>query len=541
LTIPKNETGKCLKEIEHPKMRVAELDARKDCAMGNFVGDSTFQKVYAVMAEGLAMHQVLYNDGGEPVDYKILEVNPAYENITGLKREKAIGAKASELYGTGKPPYFEIYSRVAENGHTESFETYFEPMDKHFKIKVISPVKGLFATVFEDVTQQLFALQRLAESETMFRTIAETAVDSIFLKDTCRLYTFVNPAMCKLFNMQPEDLLFKTPEDIFDPKSAATIREVDEKVLQGHVVDELRPILVGKQIREFNTVQVPMKSDEGKVIGMVGIVRDVTEQQRKQADQRQKQKLEAIGTLAGGVAHEINNPINIISNFAELIQGMEVDERVTEYAGEIIKESDRIANIVTNLLKFSRKDQESHSPVLLGDIIETTMSLTHKILEKDGIRIETQIEDDLPKIKCRHQQIMQVLMNLITNARDALNEKYPKHDPAKLIKLHCSMFKRDRQRWQRVTVEDAGGGIPGDVIELIFDPFFTTKGRDKGTGLGLAVSHCIVKEHHGELSVDSNDGTTRLHMDLPVDNEQTLSTNKGSYQEDPHGQGSDRR
>ena len=524
--MPKEETEKYLEEIDRLKLRVSELEARKDCAKDQSVGDSTFRKIYETMTEGIALHKILYNRSGEPVDYEILEVNPAYESITGLKQEKVIGSKASELYGTGKPPYFEMYSRVAEDGHSESFETYFEPMAKHFKVKVISPEKGMFVTVFEDVTQQLLALQRLAESETMFRTIAETAVDSIFLKDTRRQYTFVNPAMCKLFGMQPEDLLYKTPEEIFDPNSAATIREVDEKVLQGHVVNELRPILVGDQIHEFNTVQVPLKSDEGHVIGMVGIVRDMTKQHHKQLDQRQKQKLEAIGTLAGGVAHEINNPINIISNFAELIQGMAVDEKVMDYANEIIKESDRIATIVSNLLKFSRQDRESHSPALLRDIIDTTLSLTHKILQKDGIRIETRIEDDLPKVKCRHQQIMQVLMNLITNARDALNEKYPGHDPAKQIKLECSMYKRDGRRWQRVTVEDAGGGIPDDVLELIFDPFFTTKGRDKGTGLGLSVSHGIVKEHHGEMSVESRDGTTRLHMDLPVDNGWTLSTDK---------------
>jgi signal transduction histidine kinase len=129
------------------------------------------------------------------------------------------------------------------------------------------------------------------------------------------------------------------------------------------------------------------------------------------------------------------------------------------------------------------------------------------------------ISEDLPKIKCRSQQIQQVVMNLITNARDALNEKYSGFDDNKKIEIISVFFDKNGRRWIRTTVEDRGIGIASDTMERMFDPFYTTKERYRGTGLGLSISYGIVKDHHGELRVESEPGLyTRFHMDLPVDN-----------------------
>ena len=118
-----------------------------------------------------------------------------------------------------------------------------------------------------------------------------------------------------------------------------------------------------------------------------------------------------------------------------------------------------------------------------------TLSLTRTILRHDQIALEDNIPDGLPSINCRSQQIQQVLMNLITNARDALNAKYKDFDENKKITISSDMFEREGRRWLRLTVEDSGTGIAPDVMEKIFNPFFTTKSRDKGTGLGLSISH----------------------------------------------------
>jgi len=159
------------------------------------------------------------------------------------------------------------------------------------------------------------------------------------------------------------------------------------------------------------------------------------------------------------------------------------------------------------------------NPARLKDIVDGTLSLIQTVFKRDQISLEVDVSENLPKIKCRSQQIQQVIMNLVTNARDSLNEKYPDHDENKKIIISSNLFKKERKDWIRITVEDHGTGIDADIKERLFDPFFTTKPRDVGTGLGLSISYGIVKDHHGELSVESEPGRyTKFYMDLPVDN-----------------------
>jgi len=142
-------------ELVELRQRVDELEQlqQKRTEVDSSESEKIYQSLYSSMNEGVCLHEMIYNEAGEAVDYKILDVNPSYELITGLGREVAIGSKASELYGTGRPPYIEIYDKVAALGQPASFETYFPPMDKHFSISVFSPRRGQFATIFSDITE----------------------------------------------------------------------------------------------------------------------------------------------------------------------------------------------------------------------------------------------------------------------------------------------------------------------------------------------------------------------------------------------------
>lgn len=265
--------------------------------------------------------------------------------------------------------------------------------------------------------------------------------------------------------------------------------------------------------------------------GMGIILTDITERihgerekRKMDAQLRHQQKLESIGTLASGVAHEINNPINIIMNYAQLIlDDSKSDGTLAENAGQILTESGRVADIVRNLLRFSRHERQAHSEADLNDVVEATLSLVRKLLARDQVEVRVDVPGDLPRCKCRTQQIQQVLMNLLTNARDALNERYPGAHEDKFVSVTASQTEQDGNPWLRLTVEDRGTGIPDDIAERVFDPFFTSKSRDMGTGLGLAISHGIVTEHRGNLSFETEPGRfTRFHVDLPVDNGWTL-------------------
>lgn len=237
-----------------------------------------------------------------------------------------------------------------------------------------------------------------------------------------------------------------------------------------------------------------------------------------QAQILQQEKLAGIGQLAGGVAHEINNPINGIMNYAQLIidEGMQ-DSEIAAYATEILSESERVAVIVKSLLQFARQEKQTFKEEQMVEIINQTLALIKTLMRHQQITIEMDAPDDLPSIMCRSQQIQQVLMNLLTNARDALNEKYSGYDVNKVINIQCTTFYKNEAQWLRVVIMDHGNGIPQSIMNRIFEPFYTTKPRDKGTGLGLAISHGIVKDHGGLLYFESEVGQyTKAYLELPV-------------------------
>jgi len=206
-------------------------------------------------------------------------------------------------------------------------------------------------------------------------------------------------------------------------------------------------------------------------------------------------------------------------NYAELMSHkMDCDNSLLEYTKEIITESERVAEIVKNLLTFSREEKEIHTLSRVDDIILDTVSLIKTVIKKNQIALNVDIGEDLPFVKCRSQQIRQVIMNLLTNAIDTLNLKYPVYHENKSINITAMEFKADIKNYLRLTIEDKGSGIAKELQTKIFDPFFTTKDRAMNSGLGLSISYGIVKDHNGNLSYETEFGNyTRFHLDLPIE------------------------
>ncbi|MFH1533230.1 MAG: ATP-binding protein [Pseudomonadota bacterium] len=231
------------------------------------------------------------------------------------------------------------------------------------------------------------------------------------------------------------------------------------------------------------------------------------------------QRLESIGILASGVAHELNSPLGIVMSLAHLIMD---DDNATEkaqgFAAIIAAESQRMAAIIRELLSFSRHGTETARPVNIKDLVDRTLGLLGSTLQKDRIEVIIRVPEELPQIQCRSLQIQQVLMNLLTNARDASNARFPGASPEKVIRVTASSLKRAGEPWIRLTVEDNGIGIQRELSHRLFEPFFTTKPADQGTGLGLAISRGIIREHGGHLCFESRpDLGARFHMDLRVE------------------------
>jgi signal transduction histidine kinase len=228
--------------------------------------------------------------------------------------------------------------------------------------------------------------------------------------------------------------------------------------------------------------------------------------------------LASLGELAAGVAHEINNPINGIINYAQiLINECRPESLESDIGKRIVKEGDRIAEIAKSLLSFVRGEGEDTRPANIADILKECLVLTQAQLRKESIRLEVDLPDDLPEIKANFQQLQQVFLNIVNNARYALNHKYPARDQNKAIDIRGERVRIDTREHVRIAFFDRGVGIPADEVSMITKPFFSTKPLGKGTGLGLTITHKIITEHGGRLAFESVEGEfTRVTIDFPV-------------------------
>ena len=270
---------------------------------------------------------------------------------------------------------------------------------------------------------------------------------------------------------------------------------------------------------ENEDAKLVVEEQENLLIAVSIILGEAIERAEAEAKVFHSSKLASIGELAAGVGHEINNPINGIINCADLLIGhADQGSKTREYAELMRSEADRIALIVQNLLTFSRQDKDEYSLARLSDIVEGVMTLCRKKLVNSHIELSLNVPDDLPRLKCRSEQLQQVIMNLIINAMHSLDEEYPSIDSRKKLSIAARLVGEENKRRIRLTIADTGRGIKPADMERIFDPFFTTKGRDKGTGLGLSISDGIVKDHHGTITVESGPGKgAAFHVELPLD------------------------
>ena len=254
------------------------------------------------------------------------------------------------------------------------------------------------------------------------------------------------------------------------------------------------------------------------------IIRDLTEHNRLEREKQEMQrqlfqtsKLASIGELSAGVAHEINNPLNAIINFAQLLKddGVARNETEQQMLNGIIEEGDRIARIVRDLLTFARHEPHALTQVAIAEVINNALSLFGYMLEKDGIEVEMDVAEDTLPVRADASRLRQVLVNLISNAHHALKAK---SSDTKLLRINARNVESAGSHKVRIEFYDNGIGIRRDILEKVFDPFFTTRRDSGGTGLGLSLSFGIIRDYGGKVTVESEEGSfTRFIIEMPVD------------------------
>mgnify|MGYP001273128550 CR=1 FL=1 len=324
-----------------------------------------------------------------------------------------------------------------------------------------------------------------------------------------------NDAAVKFYGYSVEDLKSKYPHDIsLHPKDEVTTN------IASMVAGQMKSIQVQHQIASGEIKDVEIQAslilEKEKSLLFVTIL-DVTERNKLMSEQTRSAQLAALGTVAAGVAHEINNPIQGIMNYATLIKNMpESSGRTLEISERMIHESQRIANITRELLDFARDDRNKNVLSDICSLIESSIDLIEKKTLQTGISIERNCAKGLPRLMLYPQGIQQVVVNLIDNASDALNEKeIPISE--KVVRVSCNLKDTKNGQMMCLEVADNGVGMSKEVLMKAKETFFSTKPSGQGTGLGLSIVNDIVSRHNGEIDIESFEGEyTKVSVYIPI-------------------------
>ena len=375
--------------------------------------------------------------------------------------------------------------------------------------------------------------RRRAEEETRkFKTISDRAGYGVYIVDLEGKLIYTNETCARMHGYLPDELIGRHFSSIYPGRQVKVIQKLVDRLIQegGHWAEEIWHKRKDGTIFLTITTALIIKDDEEKTRYIATTAIDITE--RKQAEEEiahtnlrlreameklqvsqaqllQSAKMAAIGQLVSGVAHELNNPLEAVSLYSEMLPGEVNKEKIKKFARVINQETDRAINIVNNLLAFARKREPRKSYISINESLANTVELRAYDLSVNNIKGTLRLAPDLPRTMADFHQLQQVFLNLITNAEQAIKEA---HGKGSLV-----IETRKVPEMIQITFADDGPGIPAANLDRVFEPFFTTKGIGQGTGLGLSICYGIIKEHGGRIYVESGDGGgATFVVELPV-------------------------
>ena len=464
-----------------------------------------------------------------------LLTNPAGCAMFGYSEEEVVGMSVAETYPEAERPLAAERLKCLVIGEPLRFERLAVRKDGTTVLIEVSasPMSGGHSqAVVRDISERKRAERALVESHSLLHAVVEGASDAVFVKDLKGRYLMINTAGARFLGKTVEEVIGKDDRALFSEDTAHAIMEGDRLVIATEEPQFYeRTSTVAGVTRTFLATKGVYRNAEGKVIGIFGISRDMTEMKRLEQDLRHAQKMEAIGRLAGGIAHDFNNLLTVINGCSELVfNRLHEDDPDRKLIAEVQKAGDRAANLTRQLLAFSRKQVLQPRVVSLNAQLEELLRMLQRLIGED-IELVLSPGAELGLARVDPGQFEQACVNLALNARDAMP-----HGGRLTIETYNADVDADTVgvppgiapgRYVVAAISDTGVGIDEAVAGRIFEPFVTTKDPGSGTGLGLAMVYGFVLQSGGHIAVSSEQGCgTTFKVFLPRAEGPATTTNQ---------------
>jgi PAS domain S-box-containing protein len=453
-----------------------------------------------------------------------IEVNNAFHDLLGFTKDEVIGKTALELGIISREAMNEVLAKAVGRKSVRGVETSLKAKNGEIKQVLLSTEsivlqnKTYRYTVVHDISERVLAENTLKFSESKYKTLLDSSPDGVFLISLDQIITEVSEIGVELLGAQSrEELIGKSISQFILPDDSNSIREIINKTLTEGLIQNVE-IAVQKKNQSVFLCEISatlIQSAVGMPFSFLFTVRDISQRKKKEAKQIHADRMANLGEMASGIAHEINQPLNIISMVMDKLlfeseKNNQVDLDLLKVKSEKIFENiTRIKNIIDNIRAFSR----SHEDYLLTDfdlnksIVNATSMITEQFKHL-GIKLNLHLDKQLPLICGNTYKFEQVIINLLSNAKDAVIDK--KNHEGEAFNMVVGIKSYQDNQMLIVEVTDNGMGIGKDDVNNILLPFYTTKDEGKGTGLGLSICYQIMKEMDGTISIESErpGGTT---------------------------------
>ena len=449
-------------------------------------------------------------------------INPAMETLTGHGRDVIVGRSYTPFLEPSESASVEREFQAAVAGELRRFELHLVRADGQRRLiaTALTPMRragvvvGVLAMA-RDVTEEREQAAALVTAEARYTRLVDAAEDAIACVDEEGNLTAVNRALEHVLRKPRAELLgTHFMELVLEDERPAMWQAFVQALAGERLRRTIRFVREDGVVGYTSMVTAPI-IENGRVTGVLGIARDVTEERLLLEQAIRKDKMAAMGELVGGVAHEVNSPLTSILAYAQVLERGVLEGEERQRAIETIgKEARRAARIVGKLLAFARQGGPERLPSDLNQVVRDTIDLRRYALKMQEIKLTVSLAPDLPLVDADPFQLQQVFINLLSNAEQAVGDMPGER--------RISVSTEVRENRLVATISDNGPGIAPETLPHIFNPFFTTKPRGSGTGLGLSISDGIIHEHHGTLRVRSEPGAgATFEIELPLQPEST--------------------